>query len=216
MSHPSPATHLVVVDPDVSVAKAVTTLALDVLPPHTETLIAKTPTEDGARRIISALPDADARLIVVCAAEIEDGGKGLEVLRFVRAHRPSARVLLLTGSERRDLARALVSGADGVLTKPLELDSLRAVLAFLGAPPEGVDARPLPAADHAGLRTAIQALEIALLAVESAADRVDSSSPEAVAEARHALREAELLASKAHRRALEAERALAQSQSTTS
>lgn len=203
--------HVVVIDPDVAVAKAVTSLALDVLPAHTETVIVKVPTEEGARRLIESLSSEHARLIVVCASDFADGGKGLSVLRYVRARRPDARVVLLTGGEREELARGLLSGADGVLAKPLALSALRSVLSYLGGTSSTtVDVRPQERDPRVELRQAIAALENAIVAVEQANDRVCSAQPAAMDLARRSLQEAEVLAAQAHRRALEAEQRLGQ------
>lgn len=55
------------------------------------------------------------------------GREGLELLRFVREHRPDARVVLLTAHGSRELEEeARRSGADQFLGKPLPLSELAA------------------------------------------------------------------------------------------
>ena len=57
------------------------------------------------------------------------GREGLELLRFVREHRPDARFVLLTAHGSRELAEDAHShGADQFLGKPLPLSELAAVV----------------------------------------------------------------------------------------
>jgi DNA-binding response OmpR family regulator len=57
---------------------------------------------------------------------------GREFLAEVRAAHPGVRVALLTGSSDLDSVRD--AGPDAVISKPFELDDLRAVVAGLAAP----------------------------------------------------------------------------------
>lgn len=82
-----------------------------------------------------------------------DGDEAVRRIRSHPNHNPRLRILMLTASATPDgLSRCQSCGADGVLTKPLQLEALEAALA--GAP--AVSDRPAPNGrpiDHAAIAT---------------------------------------------------------------
>ncbi|HVM45540.1 MAG TPA: hypothetical protein VM582_06355 [Candidatus Thermoplasmatota archaeon] len=210
MSEPPTAAPLqvFVVDPEPPVAQAIAALALEALPASADTIVARAHTVEGAKRLLERVsPDDATVVIVVCASELADG-MGLDVLNHARSHHPLARVVLLTNGEREGFLTGIRTRVDGVVSRADALRALRGIIGYLGREP----APPVPqVATREGVRfeQAVEALHRALEAVERAHDQLRRASDETSVTARRALAEAEILAVKAHRRVLDAERELA-------
>jgi DNA-binding NarL/FixJ family response regulator len=151
-------------------------------------------------------------VIVVCASDFPDGGRGIDVFQHVRAKHPEARVVLMTTSERDAFVTALSTQIDGFVTKDDPLTPLRSILRYLG---RGGGLNELRRGELAGPRAqrdefqlAVVAMSSALEAVERAHDALANADDQHSRAARESLREAETLAVVAHRRMLDAERKL--------
>ncbi|HZV00537.1 MAG TPA: response regulator [Planctomycetota bacterium] len=76
----------------------------------------------------AALPD-----LVILDLHLPNGVDGVDILKKVRAGRPQARVIILTGSGREHEKRALDAGAMAFLTKPFSpLTLIERIEAALG------------------------------------------------------------------------------------
>lgn len=201
---------VLVLERDPDSARAVAALALEAIPQDAQTIVAKATTVDGAKRIIEGLAiERAAPLIVVCAADIDDDGRALEIVDFARRQHPTTRAVVLTDGESRQFRRALELGVDGLHERESGLEGLRKILAYLAMPHGAVTEITTAPTEDSDLRLARDALATALAALEEAHDHLtrailDGSDEAAEAErrVRHAHRDAVL----ADRAALEAER----------
>lgn len=97
-------------------------------------VVAAASTHAGARKIIAraAGPDEASRLSVLCAARLEDGTSGFDLVEFASRTHPDVRVILLTDGEREELLQWVLRGVAAIVSKPVSLDSLRNILARVG------------------------------------------------------------------------------------
>lgn len=101
-------------------------------------LLCRVNLELGGHRVAEAVTLADAALALgevapeVVLLDVNVGtGDGLAFLAHVRAQRPTACVVLLTGSSELETLRD--ARPDAILRKPFDLDELLSVVADLGA-----------------------------------------------------------------------------------
>lgn len=97
--------------------------------PETQTQVARTLTEHGARVVATGSPDAALTLMsqwragLVLVSEALPGG--LDLARRIRAAHPAAQVVLMTATESPELrASASIAGVLGLLVKPFSLEAL--------------------------------------------------------------------------------------------
>ena len=203
--------HLFVVESDPGIAQAIAGVALEAVPAEAETVMAKSASVAGAKRLLDRLATADGgRVIVICAVDLIDG-RGLEVLSYAREKHPQTRVVLMTNGEREEMGSALLHRVDGIVDQPNALQPLRAIIAYLARddePPLSVRSERVVALQATEFQEAVAAVEVALESVERAHDRLRHALGEDASAARRALTEAEILATELHRRMMEAERRL--------
>lgn len=205
-----PIVKVLVLERDPESARAVATLALEALPHPTETIVGKATTIDGAKRMIEQLAASNsAPLIVICAADLDEEGRALEIVDFARKQHPTTRAIVLTDGEREQFRRALELGVDGLHERVSGLDGLRRLLAYLGsaAPMAPLGNGTAPRSDameraRADLSAALDSLEEAHAHLARA---IVEGSPGAT-DAERRVREAHRHAVLADRAAMEAER----------
>lgn len=207
---------ILVVESDPQNAVAIANLALETLPPHAEGIVAKASSTTGAKRLIDELSTSAAAsdVIVICASDLDNEGSGLDVLAYARTHHPHMRAVILTDGEVRDLALAVELGVHGIHERRSGVEGLRSILSFLGKDP----APALPTVTHVDQHSASieaeRALEGALARVQAARAGLELAGRLLAGEARAKVLEAERHALAAHRRLIEAERALRENATT--
>ena len=206
--------HVFIVESDPAIAQAIATVVLEALPSDADAVVARSAGVRSAKRLLDRLPTAgNATVIVVCAADLADGGRGIDVLAYARDRHPQARVVLMTSGEREELGGAIAHRVDGIVGRSDALRPLRIILEYLAREPRperaAVAARDLvETLEGADFQRAVAAVEAALEAVERAHDQLAGATGAQAAAARRALTEAEILAVELHRRMLDAERRL--------
>ena len=208
---PPHARKILVLERDPKSAVAIANLALEVVPPDAEAIVAKAASAEGARRLIQDLVRRDeGPVIIVCAADLDGDGSGLQIIDYARRHHPNVRAVVLTDGESGELATAIRHGAHGIHGRPSGLDGLRTILRFLGsdvATKELVPSAPR-AGDQDGAGEAKLAFERALDAVETAHQLLQQASALLEGPAREKLLVAQRHAGEAHRQTLDADRIL--------
>lgn len=201
---------VLVIEPDAVAARAIARVAFETLAHEPTILVGAASTVDAAKQMIAMTRQAGpARLIVLCATRLEDGGSGLEVVDYARSHPdPDVRVVLLTNGERDEIVDALRYGVHGIVGRPVEVKGLRQIIGFLSRSDLASPIVAMGGGEDATLAEAHAALERALDAVEVAHERLRRAGDRAPPAMREALRDAERLAVDGHRRVLEAERKL--------
>ncbi len=134
-----------------------------------------TAVEDGPSAVEAIVDAPDGGFDVLLMDLSLPGFDGDEAVRRIRshpAHNPRLRILMLTASATQDgLARCQSCGADGVLTKPLQLEALEAALA--GAPAVSdrapLNGHPIDHAAIATMRGLLPADRVAALTAKTAA-----------------------------------------------
>jgi DNA-binding NarL/FixJ family response regulator len=211
----NPPLHVLVVESDPQVARDITALALVAFPRGVTTVLATTTSAADARLLIDRLAEEGSEpLLVICATKLADGQSGLDVLEAAKARHPRAVGVVITSGEREEFVEALRRGAHGIVSRSLAMESLTQILRYLAEEARTI-LLPAPISPESALfkeaddvRETAAALERALDSVEVAAHRLRGSHGAALPDARRALEEAERLAVQAHRRVLDAQRAL--------
>lgn len=210
----SPPIHVLVVESDPSVAREISALVVQAFLPRTTTLLATTASASDARRLIDEFArHKDATLLAICASRLADGESGLRILELARMRHPRALGVVITSGQRDELVEALRRGVVGILERPIAADALRDVIRCLGdearsrSLPVQLDV-PVAAVAADDVRDCVAALERAIDEVETAQLALRRARGAASARAQETLAQAERLAAEAHRRVLDAQRAM--------
>lgn len=200
---------VLVVEPEATVARAIARLAFETVSHEPTILVGAASTVEGAKTLIDRASHHErARLVVLCAAHLGEGGSGVQVVRHASRAHADVRVVLITNGERDEILHGLRLGVDGIVAKPVALDALQSILRHVAESPRRNVVRLRVAGRERLLAEARAALEGALDSVELAEERLRDAGDEATEASRDAVQEARRLAAEAHRRVLEAERQL--------